>query len=67
MMKILKRVPFNEAVCVGCGCSDFNACMTHDGDCYWLKVNRKTGLGVCSECAEYINADIGTPQEGKKS
>jgi hypothetical protein len=40
-----------EAVCIGCGCDDLDACEDDFGDpCYWLVVDRKAGVGVCSEC-----------------
>lgn len=38
-----------EAKCVGCGCTDSQACF---GGCYWLKVDRKKRRGVCSSCPE---------------
>jgi hypothetical protein len=41
----------NTAVCIGCGCTDTNAC---DGGCSWLRVDRAAGLGVCSECPEKV-------------
>lgn len=37
-----------NAYCVGCGCSDDNACM-HD-ICWWRKVDYDAGIGVCSNC-----------------
>lgn len=33
--------------CIGCGCDDNHAC---DFGCSWLVVDRRVGLGVCSEC-----------------
>ncbi|WP_219729122.1 hypothetical protein [Pectobacterium odoriferum] len=47
------------ATCIGCGCTDNHACVNeyHEA-CHWLRVNRNTGLGVCSQCAEFIDADI---------
>ncbi|ECD4708727.1 hypothetical protein E1C95_19575 [Salmonella enterica subsp. enterica serovar Bonariensis] len=45
----------NPAICVGCGCSDNNACVNEFREvCYWLKVNRQTGLGVCSFCPKFL-------------
>lgn len=47
------------ATCIGCGCTDVNACVPrHDGSgprylaqpCSWLVVDRKAGAGVCSCC-----------------
>lgn len=35
------------ATCIGCGCDDNHACPL---GCSWLRVDRKTKLGVCSEC-----------------
>lgn len=38
--------------CIGCGCTDIQACDNGLGDpCYWVSVNAKRQLGVCSECA----------------
>lgn len=39
----------NEAVCICCGCSDGIAC---DGCCYWLIVNRRQRVGICSQCKD---------------
>ncbi|EIR3570738.1 ParA family protein [Salmonella enterica] len=45
-----------EAVCVGCGCTDNNACVNEFREpCHWLKVNRQTGLGVCSSCESFLS------------
>ncbi|EAM3008143.1 ParA family protein [Salmonella enterica] len=45
-----------EAVCVGCGCTDNNACVNEFREpCHWLKVNHETGLGVCSSCPSFLN------------
>ncbi len=45
-----------EAVCVGCGCSDNNACVNEFREpCHWLKVNYETGQGVCSSCEFFLN------------
>lgn len=46
----------HEAMCIGCGCSDFNAC--HDereeAPCHWKRVDRAARLGVCSACRELV-------------
>lgn len=39
------------ANCIGCGCNDVHAC---DGGCSWLRVDRVAGLGVCSECPDFV-------------
>lgn len=53
-----------EATCVGCGCTDGYACLDeHHTPCHWLKVNRKTGLGVCSSCPTFIGQPL--TAEGK--
>lgn len=41
------------AACIGCGCDDNHAC--GDG-CYWLRVDRAEGSGVCSECEAHVEA-----------
>ncbi|ENM5835049.1 hypothetical protein NTH44_003141 [Vibrio metoecus] len=44
----------NEAVCIGCGCSDTNACFENNQACYWLKVDREKQQGVCSNCPDFL-------------
>ena len=39
-----------EAVCLGCGCSDFDAC---EGGCWWDTVDYDVGVGVCSNCLDW--------------
>lgn len=39
--------------CIGCGCNDDYGC---DGGCSWIRLDRKAGLGVCSEC-EHRSSD----------
>ena len=36
--------------CIGCGCTDNQACVHSGQPCHWLMVNRTLGIGVCSEC-----------------
>ena len=40
--------------CIGCGCSDFNACVKGGEACHWLKVDNAMQIGVCSNCPGYI-------------
>lgn len=40
--------------CIGCGCSDFNACVKDGEVCHWLKVDSIMGVGVCSNCPDYV-------------
>ncbi|EAA8752617.1 hypothetical protein E0I83_02040 [Salmonella enterica subsp. enterica serovar Stanley] len=55
----------NSATCVGCGCTDNNACVNEYHDtCYWLKVNRQSGLGVCSFCTEFLSHPL-TDDDGE--
>ena len=53
------------ATCIGCGCDDFNACVNTVSDmpCHWNRVDRKSGLGVCSECSEHIGRWDGGDRE----
>jgi hypothetical protein len=47
--------PDGEAFCIGCGCTDGHACVhSVTGPCWWIKVDRKLGIGVCSECEEKV-------------
>lgn len=43
-------------VCIGCGCTDVHAChdTVIDRPCYWMRVDRATGTGVCSCCEAYL-------------
>lgn len=36
-----------ERVCIGCGCSDNNACR---GGCHWAHEAEVAPLGICSTC-----------------
>lgn len=39
------------AVCIGCACDDNHACIDGlDEPCHWVRLDRETGLGVCSAC-----------------
>lgn len=40
-----------RAICIGCSCSDNQACP--DG-CHWLRVDYDEGRGVCSNCEEHV-------------
>jgi hypothetical protein len=44
---------FEVATCVECGCDDNCAC---DLGCYWLRVDRDAGKGVCSSCPSAVKA-----------
>jgi hypothetical protein len=48
-----KRALNEEYTCVGCGCTDSQACA---GGCYWLSKDAKTHTGVCSECPDKLKA-----------
>lgn len=41
-----------ETVCIGCGCSDNDAC---ELGCGWLRNDPITLLGVCSECPGHVS------------
>lgn len=57
-MALSKKSKCGVAKCIGCGCDDYHAC--HDEKaghaCYWLRVDRKDGRGVCSCCEGAIEA-----------
>lgn len=44
------------ATCIGCGCTDLDACLDPDTGvtCSWLRVDRAAGVGVCSVCDEEL-------------
>lgn len=44
------------AHCIGCGCSDIHACWDQQipGPCRWIRLNVKTGHGVCSCCRDHV-------------
>ncbi|WP_238890961.1 hypothetical protein [Achromobacter insuavis] len=52
----LARNLLSIAQCVGCGCTDNEACCDTKGTdlCYWLRVDRTLGKGVCNWCEEYV-------------
>ncbi|HBN6266187.1 TPA: hypothetical protein L3N15_004168 [Vibrio parahaemolyticus] len=53
---VIHRIrPLTEVFCIGCGCSDSKACVTDNGPCHWLKLDRKNGRGVCSNCSRRLN------------
>ena len=44
------------AVCIGCGCNDFHACVDPlNGPCHWLRLDRGNGRGVCSACRHELD------------
>lgn len=45
--------PSQESTCIGCGCTDNQAC---EGGCDWLAENRVTRRGVCSSCPSFLEA-----------
>ena len=56
-----------EATCVGCGCTDGHACLDKNSKpCSWLKVNRETGMGVCSCCPTFLKHPLTTDGEGSE-
>lgn len=48
-----------EARCIKCGCTDGKACMTLEGPCHWIWVDRATGRGLCSGCRSTDLSPIG--------
>lgn len=47
--------PVRQAACLGCGCTDSNACISGDFfPCHWIRVSYARRIGVCSECPEAI-------------
>jgi hypothetical protein len=42
------RVSSAGATCTKCGCTDSKAC---EGGCWWVKVDREAGTGLCSNCS----------------
>lgn len=53
------------AFCIGCGCSDHDACEDLEtGDtCSWLAVDYALRKGVCSECSEHLPIWPKDPEE----
>jgi hypothetical protein len=46
------------AICIGCGCDDDHACFDRElcRGCWWLRLDRAEGKGVCSECENHVEA-----------
>ena len=44
----------NDAICIGCGCTEFEPCQIMNKrrgmayGCAWVVVDRRAGIGVCS-------------------
>ena len=53
-MPLTRHEPTSK--CIGCGCTDDQAfCNEETGEpCYWLRVDRQKGVGVCSECPAQV-------------
>jgi len=60
LREFLSRDIKKEAKCIFCDCTDSHACK---GGCYWVIVDRKKGIGVCSQCALKV---MGDPEKLKK-
>ena len=48
----LRLEQIHEPFCVGCGCSQSNACITAAGPCCWAALHPSGEYGICSACAE---------------
>lgn len=47
-----RRNGMNETVCIGCGCTERNACVDLAGEaCRWVAVSVDGMTGICSACA----------------
>lgn len=44
------------ATCIGCACTDMQACVADGEPCYWLRLDRDAGRGVCSACPGHVEA-----------
>lgn len=43
-----------DAVCISCGCSEFEPCDDGIDACSWIAVDRRAGIGVCSCCPQAL-------------
>lgn len=43
----IQTMPGSLARCIGCGCTDLQACRA---GCWWLACDRLQRIGVCSSC-----------------
>lgn len=52
----MKKPLLPLAYCIGCGCHDHAACTNEitGMPCWWIRLDRASGLGVCSECGKHI-------------
>jgi len=39
-----------EPYCVGCGCTELQACNTPEGPCHWVVIHVSGEYGLCSAC-----------------
>lgn len=54
VLDVLMSQP-GQCRCIGCGCDDRHACQDEFGEpCGWLRIDRETGVGVCSECPDTV-------------
>lgn len=45
--------------CIFCKCTEKEACLHKNGKpCYWVILDTKNNLGVCSKCFAIIDTDI---------
>lgn len=45
------------STCIGCGCTDKQACVDPETlvTCCWVRLERAAGVGVCSCCGEDLD------------
>lgn len=54
---IQRELPFAaDSTCIGCGCTDSSPCLNSGRPCHWLVVDREQGMGVCSQCGQFIDS-----------
>lgn len=53
-------MPDDGPVCIECGCTEHNACLTPDGPCWWVWVDDDADAGLCTahQQKEHVSMNV---------